>query len=271
MQLTSPTFTPNTTFENLYYNKYAAGSSLTFILRKFDDFFYTQADLQSAQGHSWQAKALRITRFVLSIFVYPIFGLLALVGVGINALHLHYHNETMKAWAKETPASPNGLSATHKQAYLYPQNETPLYNKIFRTHKYSNNFVNLETAEENQLDYIGERPYIAEPLATTQAQKPSNEQTRAFHEICQGAIANHIDAATSKALFISQISIFPNRAAMIESSSASSVFTTYQWEASFAIAAEGPVPRRSVRQEVPLSTVNNEKSSTPSTPDEIRL
>jgi hypothetical protein len=92
---------PNSSFQNLYHVQNTAGSPLTYGLRSFNIFFEKNCVELELQNKNFAATILKIAKIMLNIIVYPILGTLALIGVGINKIHLSFHNHTFKRLGTE--------------------------------------------------------------------------------------------------------------------------------------------------------------------------
>jgi hypothetical protein len=94
----------NTHFENLYTDDRAIGSSLTLGLRKFNIFFDDACLINTNKPHV--KNCITLAKIVLGIFAIPLLGTLALIGIGLNEIHLRLHNRSVKNWAR-SPAQEN--------------------------------------------------------------------------------------------------------------------------------------------------------------------
>lgn len=88
---------PNSTFQNLFHVEAGGGSKLTAGLRKYNLHFTAQHLKLMTQNKRSAATALKIIKFVLDLFICPVLGTLALIGVGINALHVTLNNHSFRS------------------------------------------------------------------------------------------------------------------------------------------------------------------------------
>lgn len=92
---------PNSRFQNLYHVNAGRGSGLTAGLRKYNLYFTGQYIKLHDLSKRAAATALKIVKFVLDLFIFPVLGTLALLGVAINALHVKRNNQSFHTTLKK--------------------------------------------------------------------------------------------------------------------------------------------------------------------------
>ncbi len=193
---------PNTPFENLYYHEHAKGSALTFVLRTFDAFF----DNQCVTDNTCYMVAMRISHVVLAIFVYPIFGLLALIGVVVNAYHLSMHNEAMKKWASDQFRMQPSEEVKYEGA-LYPlTNKNVVVQEMQKSEGggFSSVVMTHGTDDDSSLsDHLGILSRFEPPRGDDTPLSTRYNKLKDF-------IPQAIDKATEQGIFIRKVQITPS-------------------------------------------------------------
>lgn len=121
---------PNSSFQNLCHVDAGAGSGLTAGLRKYNLLFIGHYTKLYAENKRAAVTALKIVKFVLDLFICPILGTLALLGVGINAIHVRLNNHSFHSTLKKALQSSNTVTKIAKSLY---ENHILILHKIKST------------------------------------------------------------------------------------------------------------------------------------------
>lgn len=122
---------PNSAFQNLYQVEAGGGSGLTAGLRKYNLHFMGQYIKLAMLNKKGALTALKIFKFVLDVFVYPVLATVALLGVGINALHVRLNNHSFHRTLKKAIESSTSVTRTAKSLYQEGNLSTQSYNNPF--------------------------------------------------------------------------------------------------------------------------------------------